>query len=422
MTERFLRGLKPGENVEWTDTGQRLRGVVLVLRQLKRSLVWTLRYKAGGRRRRHDIGDYPLVSLDEARAKQIEVARKLREGDDPQAEREARLQIPTFSAGLKAYLDHIRSPHPNREGPRLRTWGEYARVLGGREEGGEIIVDGGSYTPADWLHLRLDALTSRDILRASRDILQERGDTTANRWQRYLSSMMTFCIQSGWLTHHPARGLKLQGTESASTDRLAWGDLVRIWRVCEEAHAGKIQVAWPVPWIVQGLILSGQRPVMLLRARWEDFETEGWWRFRVDQTKQERAHLVHVGHAAAAAWVRRIPRAHDQIVFPTTDGKVYKSHRSISNEIRKLRDVSGVDWSAKIFRPTAATLMLEDLDISLEEISLALGHQAIPGAAPVTRKHYTNTAEFRGKMQRVFEPYHDHLFRLANAELIKLGG
>jgi Arm DNA-binding domain len=97
--------------IELWDSGQyAARGLVLRVFFSGRA-TWTFRYrpKDGGARRRFNLGDYPAVTLSEARRRVDRLRGEVSGGYDPQAALRASREAPTEKLLIDRYLEGIKS-------------------------------------------------------------------------------------------------------------------------------------------------------------------------------------------------------------------------------------------------------------------------------------------------------------------------
>lgn len=95
LTTLKVKNAKPGRHVDG-------RGLCLVVKP-SGARNWVLRMQRGGRRRDYGLGSALDVPLAEAREAAMTLRRKVREGDDPIAERrKARIIVPNFEAAARA--------------------------------------------------------------------------------------------------------------------------------------------------------------------------------------------------------------------------------------------------------------------------------------------------------------------------------
>lgn len=84
LTDAWLRKAKPGEKAYKQSDG----GGLYIQINVSGAKLWRLAYRYGGKQKTLSLGNYPLISLSEARAARDSAKRLLLEGLDPAQERE----------------------------------------------------------------------------------------------------------------------------------------------------------------------------------------------------------------------------------------------------------------------------------------------------------------------------------------------
>ena len=115
LTDRFVAGIRSATRENYFDT--KTRG--LVLRVSPRAKVWYFTYRNGGPSQWLKIGDYPAVSLADARTTALDHRHSIDvEGKDPAAERRTPAPDPPTSF---TFADFIPTFIAFQKG-RVKTW------------------------------------------------------------------------------------------------------------------------------------------------------------------------------------------------------------------------------------------------------------------------------------------------------------
>lgn len=112
LTAKFIEGLKPNDK-ETRYTDAKAPGLTLAVkpstsRKKDGSKLWRFRYMLDGKAKMRSLGEYPVVSLKEARDKAHELRKALDGGVDPSQERKLGKQSAgktSFKAMAEAWLD-----------------------------------------------------------------------------------------------------------------------------------------------------------------------------------------------------------------------------------------------------------------------------------------------------------------------------
>lgn len=145
---------------------------------------WRLKYRHGGREKLLTLGQYPDLSLPEARARREEAKAQLREGRDP-GSRRVDIEVNTFAQAARAW-HALRAP----------TWSSThaADVLASLERDvfPAIGVKG------------LDAIGAPDVLALVRAVELRGRSQTARRIRQRCSTVFAHAMSEGWCTANPA--------------------------------------------------------------------------------------------------------------------------------------------------------------------------------------------------------------------------
>lgn len=259
LTDAAIRKIKPGDkDRKVADSG----GLHLfVTRSGHRS--WRLKYRFGGKERRVVLGTYPDMSLAAARQLRDDAKRLLKEGRDPGYERK------------KAKLANISKQDHLFEAV-ARDWYELQKprwkaihaddVITSLER--DIFPKLGAFAIAD-----IDKPMVLSVLRA----VEDRGAIeTAHRLRQRLSAIFEHAEAASLVTSNPALVSKQLKPVPKGKRWPALTDLNRIRRLIaavDEAGAN------PVTKLASRFMaLTAQRPGMVRRAPWSEFEGIDWER------------------------------------------------------------------------------------------------------------------------------------------------
>ena len=160
------------------------------------SKLWQYRYRFGGKEKVYSYGQYPEVSLSEARERHEKIRKLVRDGIDPTAEKLAskasliNKQEHTFKAIAEEWL--------KREGKRwMPAYTE--RVRHNIES--DLFQDLGNLPVSD--------ITTPMLLKVVKKIEKRGALDVASRAQQRITSILRYAVQHGLIEHNP--GLNLRG-------------------------------------------------------------------------------------------------------------------------------------------------------------------------------------------------------------------
>lgn len=318
------------------------------------------------------LGRWPVLTADEARAKALDLLRRVAEGEAPANVRAAQVARPTLGEALTDYLaaKSLKASTARKMRERLRC------------------------QCADWLLLPLDAITLKVVQERYRSI-----DSTgsANEVMRYLSALFNFvAARDGVALENPvARLRKLDGLrELKPKDRMVPDAKLPAWSAAVAALADRDAAD-----TLCFLALTGARLSEALHLTWADTDLEaGSVRFR--DTKNGTDHALPLGrHLQALLCARRNqatsrtnPLAADAPVFGLSETRL---RRAVAEVVAAI----GLPWSPHDLRRGFVTTGQRTLN-DLATVKRLVNHSA---GGDVTTKHYLRLSveDLREPMQRI---------------------
>ena len=385
LVDRFVAGIQSATRENYFDT--KTRG--LVLRVSPRAKVWYFTYRNGGPSQWLKLGEYPAVTLAEARTLALGQRHAVDvEGKDPAAERRAPLPAPhpepprafTFADFVPAYVAFQRG--------RTKEWAnEEAKIRR-------------HLLPA-WGTLPLKNIT-RTHVHERLDALSGKGLTAGvNRIQALISRIFTVALDRRLIDAHPAARVIKRFSEHPRDRVLSDDELRALW--CGlDARPGAAADA------LRLRLLLGQRGSETAGMRWDEIDLEAAaWALPPTRTKNKRAHVVPLPSMALALLTRRRGdvAADEPRVFPgltlTCD-----AHKALS-----VLHGGGYEW--KDLRRTVAT-RLAGLGFDETTIGRVLNH----ARATVTAKHYNQHA-YLDETRRALDAWDRELSGILNPAAAK---
>jgi integrase len=209
-------------------------------------IVCCYRYRPLGSpdRKRYDCGEYPAVTMAEAR-KRAETARGIvRAGGDPNAEREAVREARKKEAATpKLDFNGLVAVYLPELAKQKSSW---------EQDKGYLFRDAQSV----WGTLAPEKISKQDCAKRLLDVAQ-RAPVSANRLRSALMRIFDWAVDQGLLQASPMVGIKKPTRErKEEVDRtLSDAELIVLWKAIETA-----KIAPGLRAALQVLALSGQRP------------------------------------------------------------------------------------------------------------------------------------------------------------------
>jgi integrase len=354
---------------------------------------WRHSITVRGRETTLAYGNWPEVSLKEARDRRDDTRRQLRDGINPAAVRKAEKEgnRDTFRAIAEEWLA--------------------AGCPGGRKGVNEDTKAGLRKRLENYVFPRVGGLpisdvTAPELLRLLRRIESKGTHETAHRVRSLCSRIFRYAIGTGRAERDPAADLigALAPTKTqhfaAITKPRRIGELLR----AIDSYSGQ-------PTTMFALKLSPYvfvRPSDLRKAEWSEFDFDAReWRIPARRMKMDDEHVVPLSRQAIAI-LKELHRytGHGRLVFPSiksADRPI--SENTINGALRRL-DFAGDEMTGHGFRTLAST-RLNEMGFPPDVIELQLAHKE----RNETRAAY-NRAERIADRRKMMQKWGDYLDRL----------
>ncbi|MCW5829378.1 MAG: site-specific integrase [Deltaproteobacteria bacterium] len=310
---------------------------------------FVIKYRAQGRQRFMALGQYGVLTVDEARDLARRKLVEVIEGKDPQAEREKGRSGETFRDLKAVYIERHAKP-------RKRTWEEDERRLN-------------KHVPSGWLNRKPVTITRAEIADLHRKI-GKGAPIEANRTIKMLAKVFELAKQWGLMPEglpNPARGIELY--PERKRDR--WVTAKELPELAKAINGYSNLYVRKALWLY---LLTGVRKNELLRAKWSDVDLKSK-ELRLPDTKSGRAHTVPLSPEAVAI-LKELPREEgNPYVIP---GGIPGSHYvNIGKAWRSVREKAGVtDVTLHDLRRTVGSWLAQSGN-SLVLIGHVLNHSSV---------------------------------------------
>jgi integrase len=335
----------PSREAEYSD--MEVVGLRVVVGKAGRKF-FDFRYRFNKRKRVMRIGEFPSVSLKEARERAHECKNLIWRGADPLVERGRRAATVTVAEFTKEYMEHAKA--------NKRTW---------RTDEGKLKKD---LIPL-WGRLPLPSITTRDVQFLYSRIRTQNSPTYANRYLALVHRMFVLAIQWGHLpdAKNPASGIR-KYRENASRERFLTRDEIERFLAALDARPERMTAN-----AIKFLLFTGMRRGEGIGLRWEDVDIERATVF-LPRTKSGKSRTVVMNVLAKAILEEMLAlRAGDhEYVFP---GKKPGTHLA---EPRKTFENAKAEAGLENLhlhdlRHTFASIAVQN-GASLYEVQKLLGH------------------------------------------------
>jgi integrase len=325
------------------------------------SKLWQQKYRYLGKERLLSHGQYPEVSLTQARQKREEARVVLAEGGDP---------------AVQKRLDQIESETQARS-TFLLVAEEYLQMAYDRE-----LADATMrkkiwhvHTLAESLHHRpVGEITSAEILHLLKKVEHSGRRETAKKLRGTLSGIFRLAVVTMRAENDPTYAVKgallpVKVTNRAAiTDETALGQFLR--DLDAYTGAGVIKDA------IKFQILTMTRPGEVRGAREQEIDLEKrTWTIPAERTKMRREHVVPLSDQAITLVEDNWPHIDGvELLFPSLNSNRKRLSENAFNSAIRRMGYSKEEVTAHGFRATASTI-LNNRGFDPDVIEVALAHQ-----------------------------------------------
>lgn len=398
LTDTKLRSLKPKAKVYRIADSH---GLCIEVRPVG-SRFWRYRYRYAGKASMATLGEYPMMSLAEARAARDTARAQLKGGANPVHVAQARRAAAVENAGntFRALADELLAKRA-REGLSPASVKRERRMI---EKDLAVI---GSLPVAE---------VSAPVLLAALKKIQGRGAIeTAHRARSLASQVFRYAIATARADRNPAADL-IGALEQPQVRHFA--------SVTDPAHIGPLLRALHdyqgTPVVAAAIKLAPLvfvRPGELRAARWEEIDLDaGEWRYTA--TKTGTPHVVPLSAQAVTILKELQPlTTRSDYVFPSARGASRPMSENAVNVAMRTMGIDAATMTGHGFRAMARTVLDEVLGFRPDFIE----HQLAHAVRDPNGRAYNRTAHLpeRRKMMQAWADYLDQL-REGNGKVVPL--
>jgi len=317
---------------------------------------WIVRYTLNGKRRDDGLGKFPEVSLEDARARAMEIKLLSRKGIDP---RDVKAQkaladqpVITFLDDANAYIERHRKEwsqtHTHQWEASLRD--HVFDLIGSKPVADIDTKQVTKVLDVIWRELPETARRVRNrierVLEYSTAMGHRTGENPA-RWQGHLRNIMPNVL--------PAP------VPLEAMDYVLLPDFM-LKLDAEDSRAARC---------LQFLILTGCRTAEAIGARWDEIDFEhAVWSIPAERMKGKELHQVPLSDAALAVIKEVGTRGKSDFIFSNRD----HSKSLAPNALRRLMKTMNQDCTVHGFRSTFRTWLQEKTDFSHDLCEICLAH------------------------------------------------
>ena len=330
--------------------------------------LWRWRYRFAAKEKMMALGEYPVVSLAEARERHFAARKLLATGVDPMAERKAIAEAKQREAEAQR-----REMENSFEKVARRWWEWWAAGKSPRHADYVLRRLEGDVFPA-YGHKSIDAVTAADVRelilgiegRGARDVAKRAHETTGQ--------IFRYAIAHGIASRNPAADFKskdvlAEGKEEnfARVDARELPDLM----LKMESYDGDALTRLAMRLLAYTFVRTSE----LIEAEWPEFDLEtARWDIPAERMKMSSPHVVPLSRQAVEVLrALKLLTGNGRLVFPgANDKNKPMSNNTILFALYRLGYKGRMTGHG--FRGLASTILHEN-DFADEHVELQLAHQ-----------------------------------------------
>lgn len=406
LNDKAIQAAKPTDKQQKLSDGE---GLILLVRTTG-SKLWQLRYRFDGKEKTLSIGQYPLVSLTDARKRAFIARQSVHDGIDPLAEKQA------AKASVKEQAEQLKQDAGTAYEVVAREWFEkFSKSNDWEENHSSKIMGRFEKDIFPWLGKRpVAVITAQELLSVVRRIESRGALETAHRALSECGRVFRYAVASGLAERDPSSDLKgalpayrKNNHFAAITDTKLVGDLLRDI----EGYSGTTIVRCAFALSPRLFLRPGE--LRKLQWNWIDFDEAMIIippHAHKTGKKTQAPHLVPLSSQSIEILKEIQPlTGDDKYVFPgARDRNRPMSDNAVRSAMRRL-GWTGDEMTPHGFRAMASTIM-DNMGYKQEWLERQLAHdEQNKVKAAYKRDLYLMYLPERKKMMQEWSDYLDSL-------------
>ncbi|HAU2169462.1 TPA: tyrosine-type recombinase/integrase [Legionella pneumophila] len=354
FTDTYIKNLKPSDKRIELFEGDGF-GIFVYPTGTK---TWVYRYKIDGKKDHVTIGNYPSISLADAKQKFMDLRKIRKGGTNPKQIILTPIEESfTVSDLVTNWFDNYIKRH--RKCPE-----QIEQIIKA-----DIIPMLGS--------IEVEELKTKDITRSLDTIVNRGSPVHANKVLSALKQAFNYAVSRGELSVNHAANIRsrdIGGIEKPRERFLTLEEIKQLWQFLSN---GKHSVSLQITNAIKILLLTGVRTGELRVAKWNEVDFENsLWTIPAANTKTGITMRVHLTSMVKSLFKELYNCSMGEYVISGADGQSPLSDRALPKAVIRLQERIGIDkWTPHDLRRTFATQLGESLNIDPVVIEKCLGHK-----------------------------------------------
>ncbi|MFO9347315.1 tyrosine-type recombinase/integrase [Legionella qingyii] len=356
---------------------------------------WVYRYKIDGKKDHITIGNYPSVSLADAKRQFMDLREIKRSGSNPKkimiTQKEERFTVKDLVTNW--FDNYIKRHRKCPEQIEQLIKADIIPMLG---------------------NIEVEELKTKDITWSLDKIVNRGSPVHANKVLSALKQAFNYAVSRGELTVNQAANIRARdigGVEKPRERHLTLDEIKQLWQFLNN---GKHGVSLQITNAIKILLLTGVRTGELRVAKWKEFDFENsLWTIPAANTKTGITMRVHLTEPVKSLFLELYHCNIGDYVISGADGINPISDRALPKAVNRLQERVGIEkWTAHDLRRTFATQLGETLNIDPVVIEKCLGHKM-----PKIMATY-NKNEMLPQRKDALEKWSDYIMNLVSENVV----
>ncbi|PWY54615.1 integrase [Legionella qingyii] len=356
---------------------------------------WVYRYKIDGKKDHITIGNYPSVSLADAKRQFMDLREIKRSGSNPKkimiTQKEERFTVKDLVTNW--FDNYIKRHRKCPEQIEQLIKADIIPMLG---------------------NIEVEELKTKDITWSLDKIVNRGSPVHANKVLSALKQAFNYAVSRGELTVNQAANIRARdigGVEKPRERHLTLDEIKQLWQFLNN---GKHGVSLQITNAIKILLLTGVRTGELRIAKWKEFDFENsLWTIPAANTKTGITMRVHLTEPVKSLFLELYHCNIGDYVISGADGINPISDRALPKAVNRLQERVGIEkWTAHDLRRTFATQLGETLNIDPVVIEKCLGHKM-----PKIMATY-NKNEMLPQRKDALEKWSDYIMNLVSENVV----
>ncbi len=358
--------------------------------------IWRMKYRfpKGGKEKKLVFGNYPIISLQDAREKQFEAKKLLSQNIDPMAQKKEELD--TLKNDLAITFKNVS-----------QMWFDFNKEKWSERNAGYVWrrLEQKMFPHIGKVPIKL--LKRKQILDAIRHTEEEGSNDLAHRLAQYCKQICSYAVNEEIIESNPALELSdaLKKYKKEHHAHLEAHEIPEFLKTLERNDA-RLHLSTKVA--IKLLMLTFVRTSELIGSRWEEVDFDNaQWTIPAERMKTKQPHLVPLSTQVLELFTK----LHDmngnrEFIFPNS----VNPRKTMSNSTI-LRGLYQLGYKGKLtghgFRATAMSTIQEKLGYRYEVVDRQLAH------APKSKVQAAyDRAKFLDERTKMMQEWSDYLEQL----------